>query len=61
VIVNKKPSAVFLNGRSLPLVSNVSDLTKPTKEFALWMPQIFAVQVYTEALSRHSLKIDVIK
>jgi oligosaccharide 4-alpha-D-glucosyltransferase len=61
IIVNKKPSAVFLNGRSIPLVNNVSDLTKPTKEFALWMPQIFAVQVYTGTLNQHSLKIEVIK
>lgn len=61
VIVNQKPSVVSLNGKTIPLVSKVSELSKPTKEFALWMPQIFAIQVYTETLSQHSLKIEVIK
>jgi oligosaccharide 4-alpha-D-glucosyltransferase len=58
--VTKKPAAVIVNGKAIPIISDVSK-TDASNPFALWMPQISAVQVYTQSLKYSNLKIEIVK
>ena len=61
ITLRQRPSSVLLNGRKLPLVDNPSELPKSTNEFALWMPTIFAIQVYTPLINYDHLKVEITK
>lgn len=60
ITLTQKPSSVVVNGKTIPVVSDVSK-TNTSNPFALWMPQIFSIQVYTQSLKYDSLKIEIIK
>jgi len=60
ITLAQKPSSVVLNGKRIPVVSNVSE-TNASNPFALWMPGIFAIQIYTQSLTFSSLEIEVTK
>jgi len=60
ITLSQKPSAILFNGKAIPMVTDPST-TDTSKPFALWMPQIFALQVYPQSKNYQYLKIDITK
>jgi len=60
VVLNAKPSVVTLNGKNLLLVNSPPEISG-TKEFALWMSQISAIQVYASFAKYDRFKIEITK
>lgn len=60
ITLTQKPLSILLNGKSIPVVTDPTK-TDTSKPFALWMPQIFAIQIYPQSKKYQYLKIDITK